>query len=136
MRRLRRALAYRPLAILIAVWLPLFIGEPNLVSPCPTHGALAVMHAGVHSAHSGHHASMASHAAGGSKQSAPEHSEKDCSCIGCCTRGVARVAVVEPPVAIVAVAAYEPAPAFPPAETKSLPAPELSRPYPTGPPRA
>jgi len=82
---------------------------------------------------------VADHGAVGSNQSAPghpQHSEKDCSCIGCCAPGVAQIAVANAPVAIVEVAAYEPQAEFPPADTQPQPAPELSRPYPTGPPRA
>jgi hypothetical protein len=100
------------------------------------HGALTVMHAGAAAAHhNGHHNMAASGANAGSQQSAPEHSEKDCSCIGGCTPGVAQIAVAGAPIAIVTVATYEPPPGFPPAETAPLPAPELARPYPTGPPR-
>jgi hypothetical protein len=138
MHRTRQAFGFRPFALLMAVWLPLFIGEPNLLSPCPSHGAFAVAHAHGGSAQHHGHASMAGHQGGanGSKQSAPGHDEKDCSCIGCCAPGVARAAVADAPIAIVAVAAYEPAPTFPPVETHAQPAPDLSRPYPTGPPRA
>lgn len=143
MRRARRALWFKPLATLLALWLPLFVGEPNLVSPCPTHGALAVAYGHVHGnadsmRHHGH-ASMASSDAsqhGSQPSSPPGHDEKDCACIGCCTPGVARAAVVGAPIAIVTIASYEPELGFPPADTLPQPAPELSRPYPTGPPRA
>lgn len=136
---MRRTPWFRPLAVLLAVWLPLFIGEPNLLSPCPTHGAFAVARGAAGGAHHHAHASMAGDHAGGaasSSQSAPTHDEKDCSCIGCCTPGVARASVADAPVAIIAVAPYEPQPEFASAETQPQPAPELSRPYPTGPPRA
>src|SRR5215831_8092726 len=140
MRRARRAFWFRPLATLLAVWLPLFVGEPNLVSPCPTHGALAVARGNAHgtagSMHRHGHASMASSDASRHGSQSPGHDEKDCACIGCCTPGVARAAVVGAPIAIVTVATYEPELAFPPADTHPQLAPELSRPYPTGPPRA
>lgn len=138
MRRIRRAFGFRPLAFLMAVWLPLFVGEPNLLSPCPTHGAYAVSHAPAGSAHHHGHASMAGHqaAAHDSQQSAPGHDEKDCSCIGCCAPGLAQAAVADAPIAITAVAVYAPQPEFPPVATRAQPSPELSRPYPTGPPRA
>src|SRR5437868_4363411 len=62
-RAMRRALWFRPLALLVAVWLPLFIGEPNLLSPCPMHGAYAVASGQANTAH--HHAGHASMAAQG-----------------------------------------------------------------------
>src|SRR5215467_3527091 len=133
MDRTRRASWFRPFAALMAVWLPLFIGEPNLLSPCPTHGAYAVSHAAAVAAHHHGHASMASHGASGSKQSAPSHDEKDCSCIGCCSPGVARAAVTDAAIVAMATIAYSPPPAFPSADTHAKPAPDLSRPYPTGP---
>jgi hypothetical protein len=134
MYRTRQASWFRPLAALLAIWLPLFIGEPNLLSPCPSHGAYAVTHAAAGSVHHHGHESMA--AQGGSQQSAPAHDEKDCSCIGCCAPGVARAAVTDAAVVAVATVAYEPAVSFSPVETEPQPAPDLSRPYPTGPPRA
>ena len=94
------------------------------------------MHGASGSAQHHGHASMAAHAGHGSGQSAPNHDEKDCSCIGCCAPGVAHIAVADAPVAIVTVAAYEPELGFPSADTQPQPGPELSRPYPTGPPRA
>jgi hypothetical protein len=133
MYRTRQASWFRPFAALMAVWLPLFVGEPNLLSPCPTHGAYAVSHAGAPSAHHHGHASMAGH---GSKQSAPSHDEKDCSCIGCCAPGVARAAVADAGIVAIAIVAYGPAPSFPSVETHPRAAPDVSRPYPTGPPRA
>jgi hypothetical protein len=142
MRRFRQAFAFRPLAVLMAVWLPLFIGEPNLLSPCPAHGAYAVAHglrggAAHHHAHAAMAGTMRGDMAASSSQSAPaQHDEKDCSCIGCCTPGLARAAVADAPIAIVAVATYEPAPEFPPVETQPQPTPDLARHYPTGPPRA
>jgi hypothetical protein len=86
--------------------------------------------------HHGHAAMAAGHAMAGSDQSAPEHNEKDCSCIGCCAPGIAQAIVADAPVTIVEVVAHAPEAAFPPADTHPQPAPELSRPYPTGPPRA
>lgn len=135
---MRRAQWFRPLAVLMAVWLPLFIGEPNLLSPCPTHGAYAVAHMAAGMSHHHGHASMTgSHgAATSSDHSSPSHDEKDCSCIGCCAPGAARAAVADSPITVIAVASYGPAPEFPSAGTQPQPAPELSRPYPTGPPRA
>ena len=140
MHRARRAVWFRPLATHLAVWLPLFVGEPNLVSPCPTHGALAVAYGKAHGSagarHHHGHASMASADASRHGSRPPGHDEKDCACIGCCTPGAARVAVADAPIAIVTIATYEPELGFPPADTHPQPAPELSRPYQTGPPRA
>lgn len=137
---MRRSLWFRGLSVLLGIWLPLFVGEPNLLSPCPMHGAFAVSHAASGSAHHHGHAGVAAaHRAPGSDQSAPEHpehNEKDCSCIGCCAPGVVHVVVPDAPVAVIAVATYEPQPEFPAADTHPQPVPELSRPYPTGPPRA
>src|SRR5262245_51116114 len=128
---MRRSPWFRALAVLLGVWLPLFIGEPNLLSPCPTHGAYAVTHASAGMAHHHGHDMVVGHGTTGTSQPAPEHSEKDCSCIGCCAPGIAQIAVANAPVAIVEVAAYEPQAEFPPADTHPQPAPELSRPYPT-----
>jgi hypothetical protein len=134
MYRTRQASWFRPFAALMAVWLPLLIGEPNLLSPCPAHGAYAAAQAAAGSAQHQGHESMAGQ--GGSDQSAPGHDEKDCACIGCCAPGVARTSVADVAIVTVATVAYEPTMSFATVETQPQPAPDLSRPYPTGPPQA
>jgi hypothetical protein len=139
---MRRTWWFRPLATILTLWLPLIVGEPSLLQPCPTHGSAVVASAAMHSAAStaGHHsAGEASHSAhrvdsGSGHDSSPGH-QHNCSCIGCCTGSAAVVPTFEAPIATVVVATY--AAAGRPVEANALarPGPEFSRPYTTGPPR-
>ncbi len=116
---------FRALATVLAVWLPLIVGEPGVVHACPAHGGSAVAST----------APMAHHH-GASHGSAPGHDHHDCTCISCCVGSVvAAPAPVEP--ATVFVAAIRDIGVAHPA-VASLPrqAPEYSRPYTTGPPLA
>jgi len=129
----RRTSWFRPIAVLLAVWLPLIVGEPGVVHACPTHGAPAVtraQHTSVATAEH-HHAAAAQQ----SHDSAPSHDHHNCTCISCCTGSVAAPAT---PVAVttVVVARYETRSLQPGAQSPPSLAPEFSRPYPTGPPRA
>lgn len=138
---MRRTWWFNPLATLLTLWLPLIIGEPSLLQPCPTHGAAVVASAATANAHqasangqqhTAHHAASADSADHGS---APDHQHANCSCIGCCTGSPAITPNFGAPIATVVVATYTAAP--PPVEAAALPrpAPEYARPYNTGPPR-
>jgi hypothetical protein len=150
----RRTVWFRSLATLLAVWLPLVAGEPGLLQPCPMHGAgraviaslrgepiqpgmvggsaPAAPAATMHAAHN-HEASSA-----GADHSAPAsgHQHHACSCIdGCATSAVAFIAP-DAPTAEFIVASYAAIRSVPSVESLPRPAPEFSRPYTTGPPRA
>jgi hypothetical protein len=133
---MRRTSWFRPIAILLAAWLPLIVGEPGVVHACPTHGAPAIAAtAAQHNATvpAGHH--HASQAADQPHDSAPSHDHSNCSCISCCAGSA-----VTPPtpagVTTIVVAQYETRSARPAAQELPSLAPEFSRPYQTGPPRA
>lgn len=137
---MRRKSWFKSLASLLAVWFPLVVGEPSLLQPCPTHGAsAAVMATGDTAGHASH--GMASHGAGVTESSThqdggPGNAHHDCTCIaGCCASLATAVA---PYTSETFVATLEPARARPylTADVLPRPAPEFSRPYTTGPPRA
>jgi hypothetical protein len=142
---MRRTWWFRPLATILTLWLPLIIGEPSMLQPCPTHGSVVVASAAIKTAASsaaGHHAGVASHAGhhigsapASGHDSSPGH-QHNCSCIGCCAGSAAVVQTFDAPIASVVVATYTAAAA--PVEAAALPrpAPEFARPYTTGPPRA
>lgn len=148
---MRRTLWYRSLATLLAVWFPLIIGGPAWLPACPMHGtgsamslmtqqqapangsaddAAMVMH--------DHNASGASAAtAGGEHQNAERGSgHHHCTCIDCCGIGMAAVLQPAPAVVAVAVAEIGTMPVVQNAQSLARPAPEYSRPFTTGPPRA
>jgi len=147
---MRRSPLFRTLATLLALWLPLVAGEPGLLQPCPMHGAeraliasfrgasseqpVAVEHAG--GSHR-HHQAAASTSAESGQHPTPSHDHGNCSCIDGCTPGAA-AAFVAPaaPSLEVATAAHVSTSAIRSVESLARPAPEYSRPYTTGPPRA
>ena len=51
---MRRTSWFKPIAVLLAVWLPLIVGEPGLVHACPTHGAPTIVRAQHILGHPGH----------------------------------------------------------------------------------
>ncbi len=143
---MRRAFWFRSVASLLALWLPLVTGEPGLLQPCSMHGAgrlvlasfgvgaPAVVEHGGASSHAHHAAAAASdHSNGGAPS---DHSGHQCSCIDGCT--VTATAFVAPaaPTASVGAAEYAVARSVPTVKSLARPAPEYSRPYTTGPPRA
>jgi hypothetical protein len=87
--------------------------------------------------HSHHHATSAAAVATTDHSSpASQHDHHTCSCIdGCTTAGVAFV-VPAAPTAELVVASYATVNSIPGVESLARPAPEFSRPYTTGPPRA
>jgi hypothetical protein len=159
---IRRKAWFRTLATLLAAWLPLVSGEPGVLQPCPMHGAaravIATLHgravepgmvAGTDAGTSDgvsamppshqHHAAAASTSAMAAHQSSPAsgHEHHACSCIDGCTAASAVAFVVpEQPAVQLVVAAYETTRSVPSVESLARPAPEYSRPYTTGPPRA
>ena len=139
---MRRSLWFRSLATMLAFWFPLIAGEPGVLRTCPTHGGVAATSpqheqatpAGGHAASHMHH--VASQVSDDGHHSAPGHSHHDCTCIGCCC--VASGVLRAPEVASIelAVVEYQVARSVPSVESLARPAPEFSRPYTTGPPRA
>jgi hypothetical protein len=133
---MRRTSWFRPIAVLLAVWLPLIIGEPGVVHACPTHGAPVVAAASVPHAIGSmaehHHPSAEPRS---SRDSAPGHDHHNCTCISCCVGSVAAPAT-KVAVTTVVVALYEIRLLQPTVQALPSLAPEFSRPYPTGPPRA
>jgi hypothetical protein len=76
---------YRVVATLLAFWLPLVMGEPALVYPCPMHSPAPMQHAMAH-----HH------------DSAPHGNDRhQCVCVGCCASAAATYAPVASIVTIV-----------------------------------
>jgi hypothetical protein len=124
---MRRKSWFRAVATVLAVWLPLIVGEPGIVHVCPAHGGIATSSTStVAMAH--HHA--ASH------DSQPGHNHHDCTCISCCVGSVVPAPAPATPVTAFVEVVFDVG-----AENSavaSLPqqAPEYSRPYTTGPPRA
>jgi hypothetical protein len=132
---MRRNSVFRTLATMLALWLPLVAGEPGLLHPCPMHGAGRAVAAAIRgevpaaqaaSLH-GHHAA---------NHQAPSHSHHDCTCIDCSTVATAAFIAPSAPAAEFTVAEYAVARSVPSVESLARPAPEYSRPYTTGPPRA
>lgn len=88
----------RPIAALLALWMALYLGAPQLVHPCPAHSALRASHAASASSaarHGGHHQAAPSGARGESGAhdlvSAPgdhgEHHRGDRAGDSCCCPG-------------------------------------------------
>ncbi len=152
---IRRKTWFRTLATLLAVWLPLVAGEPGVLQPCPMHGAgravIATLRgqrvepgmvggttsAAPASGHQ-HHAATSAMSAGTDHSSpASSHDHHGCSCIdGCSAANVVAFVAPEQPAIQFVVAAYETTRSVPSVESLARPAPEFSRPYTTGPPRA
>lgn len=152
---IRRKAWFRTLATLLAVWLPLVAGEPGVLQPCPMHGAARAVIATLRGQPvepgmvgetampdqmpTHQHHGVPSTASAGADHSAPAsgHGHHSCSCIdGCSAASVVAFVVPEPPAAHFVVAAYETTRSVPSVESLARPAPEFSRPYTTGPPRA
>jgi hypothetical protein len=133
---MRRSSRFKPIAVLLAVWLPLIVGEPGVVHACPTHGAPAVVARSAPHAIGGmaehHHATAEPKS---SHDSAPGHDHHNCTCISCCVGSVAAPAT-QVAVTTVVVALYETRSLQPAVQALPSLAPDFSRPYPTGPPRA
>lgn len=144
---MRRTPWFRSLASLLAVWLPLIAGEPGLLHPCPMHGAGRAVFASLrgealpapaasHDAAHSHHMAAGGDGHASHQTPAPGHSHHDCTCIGCCTVSASAFVAPAPPTAEFVVAEYATARTVPSVESLARPAPEYSRPYTTGPPRA
>jgi len=122
--------------MLLAVWLPLIVGEPGLLHPCPMHGALATAIGSARHAPAGvaehHHASSQQQT---SHNRAPGHDHRNCTCVSCCTGSVGAPST---PVTVttVVVALYEVGRGQRAADLLPSLALDHSRPYPTGPPSA
>ena len=131
---MRRTPWFRALATLIAIWLPLIVGEPGVVHPCPMHGAHPPIATSERSAPQAHHAvSTRGRSDGGAP---PSHDHHGCTCVGSCTSIAGAVPAPDAPTISVIEAGYAARPARPNAESLARQAPEYSRPYTTGPPRA
>jgi hypothetical protein len=142
---MRRKLWFRPFATLLAVWFPLVIGEPGVLQPCPTHGALTSVASGAQAdaqaepmAH--HHDASAEQASTASTasttdQSTPGHDHHNCTCIGCCVGSAASAPAPDTPTTTFIVAVYDAAVSRTTVALSPRPGPEFSRPYNTGPPR-
>jgi len=149
---IRRKAWFRTLATLLAAWLPLVAGEPGVLQPCPMHGAARAVIATLHgrpvepgmvgdapaAAPAHQHHSAASMTTAGADHSAPSgHDHHACSCIdGCSAASAVTFVVPAQPAAEFVVAAFETTRSVPSVESLARPAPEYSRPYTTGPPRA
>jgi hypothetical protein len=132
--------------MVLTLWLPLIIGEPSLLQPCPMHGAafLAAAANGAMSSGMAHRLATGmaheAHAVAGTPVSGHDHSSPGhhhiCTCIGCCAGSPAAVPTFGTSVATIVVATY--VAASEPVESAALPrpAPPFSRPFTTGPPRA
>ncbi len=143
---MRRTVWFRSVASLLALWLPLIAGEPGLLQPCPMHGAGRLVLAslgvsapvvaehGTASSH-GHHAAAAAsdHSSGGTPS---DHGGHQCSCIHGCTVTSATFVTPAAPAVSILVGEIAIARSVPTVESLARPAPEYSRPYTTGPPRA
>lgn len=121
---MRRKSWFRAVATVLAVWLPLIVGEPGVVHACPAHGGAA---ATMTMAMAHHH--------GMPHGSQPGHDHHDCTCISCCVGSVIAAPTITAPTILFVDAIREAGAAYP-AASIARQAPEYSRPYTTGPPRA
>ncbi len=123
----RRTPWFRSLAGMLAVWLPLLVGEPGVLHLCRSHDAAPVAQASAQHDAASHHASHG--------PSAPGDEQQACTCIGGCVGSASAAAPSAAPITAVVVDIFD-AP-YPRSNAESLPrlAPEYSRPYTTGPPR-
>jgi len=128
---MRRTSWFRSVAAVLALWFPLVVGEPSLLQPCPTHGAVvgAMQHHGSPaSAHSGHGATHHN------DQAPTQHHQ--CTCLGCCA-GSPSVAIATLSVALgFDVVTYDRSEQWATADVLPRPGPDYSYPFKTGPPRA
>jgi hypothetical protein len=115
---------FRTLATVLAVWFPLIVGEPGVLHLCPAHGGTAPVAAAM--AH--HH--------GASHGSQPGHDHHDCTCISCCVGSVVTPPAPIAPTTVFVEAIRDGGIAHPAVASPARRAPEYSRPYTTGPPRA
>jgi hypothetical protein len=120
---------FRTVASILAVWLPLIVGEPGVVHACPAHGGLATATA---AATSHHHA--APHSAPHGSQ--PGHDHHNCTCISCCVGSVVAAPAPVAPTTVFVAAIRDSGVSHPAVASLTHQAPEYSRPYTTGPPRA
>lgn len=144
---------FRTLATLLAVWLPLVAGEPGVLQPCPMHGAERAVIASLRgeavapgmvgnamastTGHMHHAATAPESASADRSSSAPDGGHHCCSCIdGCSAASAVAFVVPEPASAQIVVVASSAGSSVPTVESLARPAPEFSRPYTTGPPRA
>lgn len=116
---------FRAVAASLALWFPLIVGEPSVIHACPEHGGVAQTPSAVMVHH---------HRAPGDSQ--PSHSHHDCSCISCCVCSVAAAASPAGPTTAFVVEIRDPSLGHSPVASRAYQAPEYSRPYTTGPPRA
>jgi len=116
---------FRAVATVLAVWFPLIVGEPGVVHACPAHGGVAVS-TPAPTAH--HH--------GASHGSQPGHDHHDCSCISCCVGSVVAAPAPAGPTTAFVVAIRDADTGRSTAPSRPRQAPDYSRPYTTGPPRA
>jgi len=131
--RMRRALWFRSLAALLAVWFPLIAGEPGVLHLCPMHGGgpIVTPHPAAHA----HHAVSASTEITSNNGAPPAHDHHCCTCIASCTSTTSALPMADAPTIVaVEIAQATTAPAS--VVTVARPAAEYSRPYTTGPPRA
>jgi hypothetical protein len=137
---MRRTSWFRALAVSLAVWFPLVIGEPGVLQPCPMHGAVAAATSNASTSAHAHHAAASAevvhgtHAPAGAP--APTHNHHACTCIGACAGSAAVALTTSAPELPALTVAYRPASILPSGERLARPAPSFSRPYTTGPPRA
>ena len=124
---MRRKSWFRAVASVLAIWFPLIVGEPSVVHVCPTHSGVAMSTPStVAMAH--HH--VASH------DSPPGHDHHECSCISCCVGSVVAAPAVGTPVTAFVEAIFDLGANHSVVASPTQQAPEFSRPYTTGPPRA
>src|SRR6185312_5637949 len=135
---MRRSLLSRIFAMALAFWLPLVVGEPGLLQPCPEHGALTTTHTGAHAGmHHGAmaHAGMAMHA--DQHGSSPQHQHLHCTCISCCCAATPAAPAADAPACpVAAVIETSRTASLPTVALLARPAPPYSRPHTTGPPLA
>src|ERR1051325_623140 len=127
---MRRALWFRSLASLLALWLPLVAGEPGLLHPCPMHGAGRAVVASLRGEtvqppatdHSHHHAGMAAAEHQPSHSPAPAHDHHSCTCIDCCAVSASAFVAPTAPTAPIAAVAYVAVRSVPSVDARARPA--------------
>ena len=132
---MRRTPWFRALATSLAVWFPLIVGEPGVLHLCPMHGGVPAATSPQSMAHA-HHAAMSSTERPTDHGRPPGHDHHHCSCIGSCTSSAAALPAPGDSVITIVGVNFTTRAALPNAESLARPAPEYSRPYTTGPPRA
>lgn len=124
---MRRHWLIRSLASLLAIWLPLVLGEPGLVHACPMHGGpVATVSASHHGMDAGAHASH--------DAPAGEHGHHTCTCVNTCgATGLAVLVPERPAVPVAAAVSVAVAPQSPETTFPRLAAPYFL-PFANGPP--